>query len=357
MIPSRTLTAALALALSLCAPFASPQTAAAPSPQPSPGMPKDPAALMQLAEQVNGLTGPGMKPWYVKATYQTYDEQGKPKDQGTFEEWWAAPDKDRRVYTSATFNQTEYTTGAGKFRIGDQHEPPLAEFVVRDRLVDPMPTAEDLRNAPPRNRESPFSKWKVTCVELARPMKRASMSPVGLFPTYCFDPEKPMLRFSGSYGILNTVYERIGQLDGHFLGTDIQIVDRGKQYVTIHLETGVLLANVNDADFIPPANATMLPAVDKARLDGKVVNGRKIGGSAPAYPAIAKQEGVEGPVLLDALIGEDGNIRELTVTSAPDPLLAVSALMAVRDWKYTPYQLNGHPVEVATEIKVVYQLH
>src|SRR5690242_19961126 len=55
-----------------------------------PAIPKDPNKLMLLAAKVNGL-GSLARPWHVKAEFQTFDPDGKPKDKGTFEEWWAGP--------------------------------------------------------------------------------------------------------------------------------------------------------------------------------------------------------------------------------------------------------------------------
>src|ERR1700758_4583091 len=46
-----------------------------------PVMPKDANGMMQLASRVNGLAGMD-KPWHLKANYQTFDADGKPKDQG-----------------------------------------------------------------------------------------------------------------------------------------------------------------------------------------------------------------------------------------------------------------------------------
>ena len=44
------------------------------------------------------------------------------------------------------------------------------------------------------------------------------------------------------------------------------------------------------------------------------------------------------------------------VVDAPDASLALSSLIALHDWRYQPYLLNGHPVEVHTEVKVIFQL-
>jgi hypothetical protein len=49
-------------------------------------MTTDPAQLLDLAAQLNGLDGPDVKPWHVKATYETFDDEGKSKATGTFEE-------------------------------------------------------------------------------------------------------------------------------------------------------------------------------------------------------------------------------------------------------------------------------
>ena len=70
----------------------------------------------------------------------------------------------------------------------------------------------------------------------------------------------------------------------------------------------------------------------------------------PLYPAEAN--GVEGVVNLDAVIGKDGRILSLAVRFG-DPVLANSALAAVRNWSYRPLKINGMPAEVATEIDVL----
>lgn len=298
-----------------------------------------------------------MKPWHLRATYQTFDDKGQPKSQGTFEEWWAGPEKDKRVFTSPTFTQTEYVTSGGKFRVGSQGGPPLAESLVRARLVNPIPMEADLKSDQIQRRDSPFLKSKLVCVELVPALRRVEIgSPVGVFPIYCFEPDKPILRFSGSYGLLNSSYERIGLLAGHYIGLDVRISDWKNPFVAIHVENANLISQVNDADFVPPAGTEALPTTGTVTLAPGLVAGRKLSGSVPVYPSTAKQQRLEGTVRLAAIITEDGHIRELRVMETPDASLALSALIAVHDWRYQPYLLNGRPVEVQTEIKVIYKL-
>ena len=72
---------------------------------------------------------------------------------------------------------------------------------------------------------------------------------------------------------------------------------------------------------------------------------------APLYPAEAKAAGIGGTVVLRAIIGKDGIIRDLTVVSGPD-MFRDAALRAVKQWTYKPYKHWGHAVEVDTTIQV-----
>ncbi|HZZ40939.1 MAG TPA: M56 family metallopeptidase [Acidobacteriaceae bacterium] len=90
-------------------------------------------------------------------------------------------------------------------------------------------------------------------------------------------------------------------------------------------------------------------------VKSSVMAGQRISGEMPKYPEEAKKERIQGTVLLDALIGADGSVKELTVASGPKELQQ-SATDAVHTWMYKPYLLNGDPVEVKTTIHVVYSL-
>ena len=75
----------------------------------------------------------------------------------------------------------------------------------------------------------------------------------------------------------------------------------------------------------------------------------------PVYPPLAIQARVQGTVLLEAIIGRDGRVENLRVLSG-HPLLIRSALEMVRTWRYQPTLLNGDPVDVQTEISVIFTL-
>ncbi|MFI5117467.1 MAG: energy transducer TonB [Terriglobales bacterium] len=111
----------------------------------------------------------------------------------------------------------------------------------------------------------------------------------------------------------------------------------------------------------PPAasSANAMPTDEgtqqRVRVSKDVAVGMLIHKVIPVYPRKARENGIQGTVVLKALIGKDGLIKELKVVSGPEEL-APAAISAVQQWRYRPYFLKGEPVEVATTINVNFQL-
>src|SRR5215469_10701743 len=76
---------------------------------------------------------------------------------------------------------------------------------------------------------------------------------------------------------------------------------------------------------------------------------------APVYPPEAREKGIQGAVVLHAIIAKDGTLKQLAVISGPKELQA-SAIDAVKQWRYVPYLVDGDVVEVETDITVNYTL-
>ncbi len=97
------------------------------------------------------------------------------------------------------------------------------------------------------------------------------------------------------------------------------------------------------------------PPPQRIRVGGNVQQANLIRQPRPVYPPLAKQARIQGVVRLNAIIGKDGTIQNLTVASG-HPLLVPAALEAVKQWLYKPTLLNGEPVEVVTTIDVNFTL-
>src|SRR5437870_4332046 len=69
------------------------------------------------------------------------------------------------------------------------------------------------------------------------------------------------------------------------------------------------------------------------------------------YPDAARNAGVQGTVVLNVVVAETGEVKEVTVISG-DPLLAQASADGVKQWKYKPYMVNGAPVEMETQVSI-----
>jgi len=90
------------------------------------------------------------------------------------------------------------------------------------------------------------------------------------------------------------------------------------------------------------------------RVGGNVTAPRKIRHVPPIYPADAVAAGVEGEVVIEAIIGTDGTVKDATVVKSV-PMLEEAALGAVRLWQFTPTKLNGVAVEVIITVAVKFE--
>jgi TonB family protein len=78
---------------------------------------------------------------------------------------------------------------------------------------------------------------------------------------------------------------------------------------------------------------------------------------APRYPEEAKKEGVEGSVVLEAVIAEDGAVRETRVVKGEDSRLADAARTAVGQWRFEPVRdEDGDPVAILFTVTIRFAL-
>ncbi len=101
----------------------------------------------------------------------------------------------------------------------------------------------------------------------------------------------------------------------------------------------------------PKKSASLKVAPTRVRQGGIVQPAKLLHRVDPTYPPLAAQAHVSGMVRLHANVGKDGSVREVEALSG-HPLLLQSAMNAVKQWRYSPALLNGHPVDVDTTIDV-----
>jgi periplasmic protein TonB len=94
---------------------------------------------------------------------------------------------------------------------------------------------------------------------------------------------------------------------------------------------------------------------DPVRPGGDIRPPTKIKHVAPLYPSIAQSNRVQGTVILEAVINEQGEVSQVRVLRSV-PLLDEAAMNAVRQWRFTPTLLNGQAVPIVMTVTVSFQL-
>jgi len=111
----------------------------------------------------------------------------------------------------------------------------------------------------------------------------------------------------------------------------------------------------DEADAAPGSPPATGEAPKRVRVSQGVSTGLLVYKVQPVYPPEARREGIQGQVVLQAVISKEGRIAGLKLISGPKEL-APAAIGAVEQWRYKPYLLMGNPVEVDTEILVNFTL-
>jgi protein TonB len=94
-----------------------------------------------------------------------------------------------------------------------------------------------------------------------------------------------------------------------------------------------------------------------ARPAGPTLPVRQAGNPRPAYPAFARERGLEGQVLLRVAVSAEGVVREVTVLrSSGYSSLDRAARDAVQAWRFQPAMIDGEPRDGAIEFPVTFRL-
>jgi TonB family protein len=82
------------------------------------------------------------------------------------------------------------------------------------------------------------------------------------------------------------------------------------------------------------------------RVGGEVTRPEKIAGSPPQYTIEARKARVQGVVILEAIIDEQGDVTNVNVLKGLPEGLDQAAVDAVKTWKFKPATFEGRPVKV-----------
>jgi TonB family protein len=282
----------------------------------------------------------------LKADYKVLDEQGNAKDQGTYEEFWVSPTKYKITFTGTAFMLTEYGTEKGILVSGPQKDTLPYHFVqIRRQFVDPIMSPDSIQRTNFDVKQREMSSIKFDC------LSPITSEGIHFGTTLCLDAGKSSLRAGITQQGEAVVHNSIVKFQERYLAEELQFVQQSKPVLTAHIDSIELLRTIDEALFLPPADAT--PKHIRINIDGRAMEGMLVKKVVPEYPLIANETRIAGTVVLQATIDRNGRIANLYVLSGP-AMLQQAALDAVKQWVYRPYVLNDEPVEVRTTINVIF---
>jgi TonB family protein len=109
----------------------------------------------------------------------------------------------------------------------------------------------------------------------------------------------------------------------------------------------------------PPPPSVGAPAspsgMAPVRVGGNIKVPTKVKDVRPLYPPAAQNAGIQGVVIIEATIDTDGRVADAKVLRSI-PQLDEAALEAVRQWEFTPTEVNGALVPVIMTVTVNFSL-
>jgi protein TonB len=100
-----------------------------------------------------------------------------------------------------------------------------------------------------------------------------------------------------------------------------------------------------------PPETNEVAGPEPIRPGGRIQPPKKTRHVDPDYPKLARAAGIEGVVILEAIIDPTGRVQDVRVLRSI-PFLDDAAVAAVERWEYEPTLLNGVPVPVVVTVTV-----
>ncbi len=101
----------------------------------------------------------------------------------------------------------------------------------------------------------------------------------------------------------------------------------------------------------PPTPDTMIYEFFKVEVKPRVLKQ-----AIPEYPEIARKAGIEGRVVIRAVVDENGNVIQAEVISSTNEIFNEPALKAAYKYKFSPAMMKDKPVKVRVIIPFVFKL-
>lgn len=294
-------------------------------------------AWLDARRNEDGLSSATLKPWHIVIDFDQFDEDGDNVHSGTLEEFWGGPQRSKIGFKSDQLSQTDFITGRGLFRAGDQRWQNRNESEVRLLVLDPFANGATLHGFRVAPLERKFGDHTLHCDGFQR-ISDGFNSP----NQYCYDMKDSALRYVRGPGWWQITYNDIVSFQDRFVARDVVVTDGGHVLLKLRVTKLERLDQIDDNEFSPTADAVNLSGT---RVTGVPMTPlRTVPIDISAVGGLPKFE-----VLVQIVIGKDGKVIEAKAISGPKEAYK-AAEAAARKWEYLPFIVAGQPEEVEAKI-------
>jgi TonB family protein len=312
-------------------------------------------ANLQKAADSSSPNAAGLKPWHMKMSAQLFDWKGTSTGTGTIEEWWMAPNNEKRVFEFPDYKGTEIITSDGVYRTAGLVSEPLFVADLIDQFVDPAAAGQQklagIKSAATA-RDMQLGGVNLPCIMLMKPNSRVDNTALGMYPSWCMEPGKSAIRVFVDDGGVAVVRNGISSFQGKDVPMEFAVVVSGVTVASAHVES-ISLDGMPSAPFAPDASLTKAPP-RPVELKGKKFENQAAKRIEPNFSMLRQQpntpmgQGIngnlQGDVEVRVWVGEDGQVRDLLLDSYPTAEAGEAVLEAVRAWTFHPYMVEGRAV-------------
>lgn len=308
----------------------------------------DDVSRVQGAIKRSTLDQLGTKPFHLKAVLAVSRERDQESGRtGQVEIWWASPARYRREVRSPMFHQIEIVDGDHRWQKTEGDYFPEWLRLAAVELVRPVPNVEEalagVRDADVKTMMgSTHFQWTITSTD--------GHVQSGMGGSVAVTNSTGLLSYCGGTG-WGALFEGYKNFHGRMVATKVKV---GSPEVTATVETLEDLNATPDGWFDGQA-----PGADRHLLDTIVVDelsARKHLLEQPAvqWPALQDRP-FEGVVTTQIVIDRSGRIRDMGPIVATNPAVKDVARDAISSMKFSPYEVNGGPVQVITRITLPFK--
>lgn len=338
----------------------------------------DPKALLNSVAPFYRLEDSAQHPWHLKATYQLYDNQGKPSEQGTYEFWWASPGKYRTTWSRKSVNASVWVDGeASAVFVGHPELLGFSEGLLGLALVHTVPAQDDIGRFGLSYVPLNLGGTLLRCVRLSpKPSLDNGGSMLALVPRFsglCLDSGKPILRLLTSENGEMVIYGDLEPFDGQYLARQVSF-DRGKLRKWDARIAEIEEIGADDLALIPPPKAKPLQAsipesnypslqlrinASNGSIERSIFNSEEVASDLlknPIHPILPTgldaKKFAHSKVVFQVIVSGSGKVRFARAISGPTELQK-AALEALMQYEYRPvHTTNWEPLDIETKVTI-----